>query len=176
MQRFVGYGLRGQLRTANLITGQLYVALDFFPKAPKASVDLARTPPEIPTLPGGLSELQESVGNIVQKLEKVPFDLIGQDLRRALATLDATLKRADALMGQVSAEIAPELKAALEQARTTLGAAQQVLATDSPVSGDLRETLHEVTRAAESVRSLTDYLERHPEALIRGKRGGDDRK
>lgn len=176
MQRFVGYGLRGQLRTANLITGQLYVALDFFPKAPKAALDTKRSPPEIPTLAGGLSELQESVGNIVQKLEKVPFDLIGQDLRRALATLESTLRRADALLGHLATDIAPELKAALEQARKTLGSAQQVLATDSPVSGDLRETLHEVTRAAESVRALTDYLERHPEALIRGKRGGDDRK
>ena len=176
MQRFVGFGLRGQLRNANLLTGQMYVALDFFPKAPKATLDAKRSPPEIPTVSGGLSELQESVGNIVQRLEKVPFDLIAQDLRRALATLEATLKRADALLGQISTDIAPEIKSALGEARKTLGAAQQVLATDSPAQGDLRETLHEVTRAAESVRALADYLERHPEALIRGKRGGEDRK
>lgn len=170
MQRFVGFGLRGQLRTANLLTGQLYVGLDFFPKAPKAALDTKSSPPEIPTVSGGLSELQESVGNIVKKLENVPFDLIAKDLRRALATLDATLKKADALMAQLSTEVAPELRAALEQARNTLSSAQQVLASDSPVQGDLRETLHEVTRAAESVRALTDYLERHPEALLRGKR------
>jgi paraquat-inducible protein B len=176
MQRLVGYGLRGQLRTANLITGQLYVALDFFPKAPKAALDTKRAPPEIPTLSGGLSELQESVGNIVQKLEKVPFDLIGQDVRRALASLDTTLKRADTLMSQLSTEVAPEIKRTLEEARRTLSSAQQVLSSDSPVQGGLRETLHEVTRAAESVRALTDYLERHPEALIRGKRGGGDGK
>jgi paraquat-inducible protein B len=172
MQRLVGYGLRGQLRTANLITGQLYVALDFFTKAPKAALDTKAMPPEIPTLSGGLSELQESVGNIVQKLEKVPFDLIGQDVRRALASLETTLKRADALMSQLSTDVAPEIKRTLEEARRTLSSAQQALSSDSPVQGDLRETLHEVSRAAESVRALTDYLERHPEALIRGKRGG----
>jgi paraquat-inducible protein B len=50
-----------------------------------------------------------------------------------------------------------------------------VLATDSPAQGDLRETLQEVTRAAETVRSLADYLERHPESLIRGKRSADEK-
>jgi len=77
---------------------------------------------------------------------------------------------------QLSDEVAPELRTTLEQARKTLGAAQQVLATDSPAQGDLRETLQEVTKAAETVRSLADYLERHPESLIRGKRTGDDKK
>ena len=50
------------------------------------------------------------------------------------------------------------------------------LSSDSPVQGDLRETLNEVTKAAETVRSLADYLERHPESLIRGRREGSDKK
>jgi len=107
----------------------------------------------------------------VKNLEKVPFDKLVADLRRSLDTLDKTLKRADTLMTQLSNDIAPELRSTLEQARKTLGSAQQVLSSDSPVQGDLRETLQEVTRAAEQVRALTDYLERHPESLIRGKRG-----
>ena len=175
IQRFVERGLRAQLRTANLLTGQLYVAFDFFPKAPKASMDLTKTPPEIPSVTGGLGELQESIQNIVSKLEKVPFDQIAQDLRRALVTLDATLKKADTLMGQLSTEIAPELRSTLDQARKTLKSAEGALSSDSPLQGDLRETLIEVTKAAESVRTLTDYLERHPESLIRGKRTGGDK-
>ena len=176
IQRFVTHGFRAQLRSANLLTGQLYVALDFFPKAAPAKMDLARVPPEIPTVPAALTELEESLGNIVKNLEKVPFDKLAADLRRALSTLDATLKRADTLMTQLSSEVAPELRATLEQARKTLSSAQQVLSTDSPVQGDLRETLQEVTRAAEQVRALTDYLERHPESLIRGKRSAGDAK
>ena len=173
MQRFVAHGLRAQLRGANLITGQLYVALDFFPKAQRATLVTSRTPPEIPTITGGLAELQDSIGNIVKTLEKVPFDKVAADLRRALGTLDATLKRADVVMEKLANEIAPELRTTLEQARKTFSSAQQVLATDSPTQGDLRDTLQEVTRAAETVRSLADYLERHPESLIRGKRAGE---
>jgi paraquat-inducible protein B len=171
IQRFVERGFRAQLRSANLLTGQMYVALDFFPKAPKATLDLKTVPPEIPSVPGGLGELQESITNIVTRLEKVPFDVIAQDLRKALASLDATLRQAEAMMAKLDAEVAPELRATLEQARKTLRSAEGALASDSPLQGDLRETLLEVTRAAESVRALTDYLERHPESLIRGRRG-----
>ena len=172
--RYVERGFRAQLKSANLLTGQQYVALDFFPKAPKATVDLKETPPEIPTLSGGgLGELQESVQNIVGRLEKVPFEQLAQDVRRTLASLESTLKTADSLVAQVKGEIAPEVRATLEQARRTLGSAEKALASDSPLQGDLRETLLEVTRAAESLRGLTDYLERHPEAILRGKRTGD---
>jgi paraquat-inducible protein B len=176
MQRFVQRGFRGQLRSANLLTGQLYVALDFFPKEPAARFDAKKSPPEIPTISTGLAELQDSVSNIVKTLERVPFDKLAVDLRRALGTLEATLKRADTLLQKVSTEVAPELRATLEQARKTLGSAEQALGTDSPMQGDLRETLNEVTKAAETVRSLADYLERHPESLIRGRREGSDRK
>lgn len=171
IQRFVERGFRAQLRNANLLTGQMYVALDFFPKAPKAKLDLTQVPPEIPSVPGGLGELQESITNIVTRLEKVPFDVIAQDLRKALASLDGTLKQAETVIAKLNAEVAPELKATLEQARKTLRSAEGVLSNDSPMQGDLRETLIEVTKAAESVRALTDYLERHPESLIRGRRG-----
>src|SRR5207237_10135097 len=47
-------GLRAQLRTGSLLTGQLYVALDFFPDAPRAKLDLAQSPPELPTTPSTL--------------------------------------------------------------------------------------------------------------------------
>lgn len=176
--RMVDNGLRGQLKASNLLTGQQFIALDFFRNVPKAKLDTAKTPPEIPTTVGGLAEIQDSIGNIVKKLERVPFDEIARDLRRTMASLDATLKRAEQLLGQLSVkvdEVAPEIKATLEQARRTLEEARKTLATDSPVQGDLRETLNEVTRAAESVRSLTDYLERHPESLLRGRRSQEQK-
>ena len=173
MQRFVDNGFRGQLRAANLLTGQMYVALDFFPKAPKAKLDLAKKPPNIPTITTGLAELQESITNIVAKLEKVPFDAIAQDIRNTLKGLQGTLARADALLAQVSGEVAPELRSTLQEAKKTLRSVDQAMSSDSPLQGDLRGTLQEVTRAAEQIRALVDYLERHPESLIRGKRGED---
>ncbi len=171
IKRFVEHGLRGQLRSANLLTGQLYVALDFFRDAPRAGIDTSTSPPQLPTIKG--TELQDSIAAIVKKIEKVPFDKIGDDLKRALENLNTTLQKADVLVGKLNNDVAPELKATLEQARKTLASAEKTVAADSPLQDDLRETLQEVTRAAESLRALVDYLERHPESLIRGKRGGD---
>ncbi|HUP29243.1 MAG TPA: MlaD family protein, partial [Usitatibacter sp.] len=176
MQRFVEHGFRAQLRAANLLTGQMYVALDFFPKAPKAKLDTAKQPPGIPTISAGLAELQESITNIVSKLEKVPFDAIAQDLRKTLQGLTGTLQRADALIGQLSKDVAPELRSTLDEAKKTLRSVDQALSSDSPLQGDLRGTLTEVTRTAEQLRELVDYLERHPESLIRGKRRSEEKK
>jgi paraquat-inducible protein B len=176
MQRFVEHGFRGQLRAANLLTGQMYVALDFFPKAKRAKLDTAKQPPGIPTLSGGLSELQESITNIVAKLEKVPFEEIAQDLRRTLKGMETTLQRTDTLLGQLNTEVAPELRATLEEAKKALRSVDQAVSSDSPLQGDLRGTLTEVTRTAEQLRELVDYLERHPESLLRGRRTAEEKK
>ncbi|QJR09855.1 Intermembrane transport protein PqiB [Usitatibacter rugosus] len=168
--RFVDRGMRAQLKSSNLLTGALYVNLEFFPQAPKATVDFTKTPPEIPVMGGGPGELQDSVAAIAANLEKVPFDKIAADLRASMAALQTSLKNADAVMAKLSNEVAPELRMTLESARKTLGTAEQTLSSDSPIGGDLRGALDEVRRAADSVRQLTDYLERHPESLIRGKR------
>jgi paraquat-inducible protein B len=175
MKRFVEAGFRGQLRNANLITGQLYVALDFFPGTPPASMNFHMNPPEIPTVPGGLAELQDSIGRIMKKLEKVPFDAISEDLRKALIQLNKTLQDADALAKHLSDDVAPELKRTLEQARHTLADAQKAVAEDSPIQTDLRDTLNEVRRSADELRALVDYLERQPDALIRGRRQGEQK-
>ena len=66
------------------MTGQLYVALDFFPDAPKAEVDWSKTPPVLPTVSGPFEDLQQTIGSIVKRLDKVPLDVIGQDASRAL--------------------------------------------------------------------------------------------
>jgi paraquat-inducible protein B len=171
MKNFVEHGLRAQLRNANLLTGQLYVEIDFMKNQPHATMDLAANPPEIPTAAGGLGELQESIERIARNLEKVPFEQIGKDVRQALADLHATLAKIDTLTQHIDRDLTPEMRKALEQARHTMSAAEAVLSTDSPVQGDLRDTLDQVNRAAESLRTLTDYLERHPESLIRGRRG-----
>jgi paraquat-inducible protein B len=78
LERMVARGLRGQLRTGNLLTGQLYVALDFFPNAPAVKLDVAQDPLEMPTVPNSLDELQTQIASIARKLDKVPFEDIGK--------------------------------------------------------------------------------------------------
>src|SRR5690606_26403741 len=93
MGMMVGRGLRAQLRNGNILTGQLYVALDFFPKAAKATLGKQGELAVLPTVPGQLDELQSQVARIANKLDKVPFDEIGNNLNRTLAQANATLAR-----------------------------------------------------------------------------------
>jgi paraquat-inducible protein B len=163
-------GLRAQLRSTNLLTGSLYVALDFFPNAAKTKLDFSRTPLEVPTVAGDLSELQASVTRIAAKLEKLPLDAIGGDAREALKALDRTLKSTDQLVRRLEQDVAPEARAALEGARRSLAAVEVTLATDAPLQHGIRETLGDLSRASDSLRALADYLERHPDSLLRGKK------
>ncbi len=163
-------GMRAQLRTGSLLTGQLFVALDFFPQATPARIDWRADPPSIPTVPGSLANLETSLTSVMGKLDKIPFEAISDDLQRALRQLDAALQSAEQLVRRVDTEIAPEAKGALAEAKRAIAAAGKVMASDSPLQEDARQALAEITRAAKSLRVLTDYLERHPESLIRGKR------
>lgn len=176
LDRWVARGFRGQLRTGNLLTGQKYIALDFFPDAPKAEVDWDKPIPEVPTLAGGFEELQSMLTRIAAKLDKLPYEEIANDLRTALQSLDKTLKGVDQLVERLDTQVAPELKATLEDARRTLSAAEKTLssidrtvAPDAALAVEARQALREIGRAAAALRALADYLERHPESLIRGK-------
>jgi len=160
--KLVEHGLRAQARTGNLLTGQLYIALDFLPHAAKANYDPDARPLEIPTAPGSFDKLQEQMVDIVGKLDKIPFDQIGNHLNDSLASLDATLK-------QVNGQTLPALNGTLGDARKTLGTANNTLSADSPLQQNLGSTLQEVQRAMRSLRVLTDYLGVHPESLLRGR-------
>lgn len=162
MAAFVQQGLRAQARTANLITGQLYISLDFMPKAAAVKFDMAARPLLIPTVPGSLDKLQEQVQAIVDKFSKLPMDQIANNLNGSLSEMSKTLH-------QVNTTMLPQLDETLNQTRKTLAAAEQTLGEDSPQRQQLGDTLGELERTAKSVRALTDYLGRHPESLIRGR-------
>ena len=167
-------GLRAQLRNGNLLTGSVYVALDFFPKAPPAKINLEKSPIELPTIANSLDEIQSQVQEIASKLNKVPYEQIAGDLRTTLAALNKTLASTEQAVTRINTDVTPELTAAMKDVRKTVNNAERTLADDSPLQQDMRQTLRELTRAAGSVRVLTDYLERHPESLLRGK--PDDKK
>lgn len=172
-QRFaalVERGMRAQLRSSNLLTGSLYVALDMFPEAPKAKVDVSQSPLEVPTVVGGFSELQATLTRIAAKLEKLPLEGMSADAREALKSLDSTLKSTNQLVRRIDQDVAPEMRATLAGARRSLAAVEQTLASDAPLQDGIRETLGDVSRASDSLRALADHLERHPDSLIRGKK------
>ncbi len=163
-------GLRAQIRTGSLITGQLYIAIDSFPDATPAKIDWTRNPPVFPTEPGTMKELQATLMNISKKIENMPLEQIGGDLRHALQSMNRTLVSADQAVKRLDKDVSPAAKATLEDARRMLNTADRTLASDAPLQQDLRTSLRELTKAAQSLRELTDLLERQPESLIRGKK------
>jgi paraquat-inducible protein B len=167
----VAHGLRAELKTGNLLTGQKYVELDVHAGAPAEKVWWTDQPWVFPTVSNGLDEFQDSMGSIARKLSKVPFDQISYRLLSTMTSLEQTLKSTDQLMRHVDGSIAPQVEATLAEAQAAMKNAKELLAQDAPLQSDLGATLLQLSRAAKSVTALVDYLERHPESLLRGKPG-----
>jgi paraquat-inducible protein B len=165
----VAHGLRAELKTGNLLTGQQFVDLDVHQDAPKEKIAWNPQPAIFPTVSSGLNDLQDSVAAIAKKLSKVPFDQLSYRLLNAMTSLDQTLKSVDHLMQNVDSNIAPQIQATLKEAQAAMKNAKDLLSQDAASQNDLGSVLLEVSRAAKSISALADYLERHPESLLRGK-------
>jgi paraquat-inducible protein B len=165
----VAHGMRAELKSGSLLTGQKFVSVDVVKGVPADHVDWNEHPPIFPTAAGGLDEIQDSIGSVAKKLDKVPFDKLSERVMATMATLDATLKTTDKLMKNVDDSIAPQVTSTLKEAQDAMKNAKEALSQGAPLQNDLGSTLLELSRAARSVSALADYLERHPEALIRGK-------
>lgn len=159
----VSKGLRLQLRTGNLLTGQRYLAVDFFPDAPKSKIDWNKNPPQYPTVPNTLQSLQDSMSRLVAKLNAVPFEAIGKNAQ-------ATLQSANSLLTHVDKDVVPSARDALTAAQGTMTSANGALQPDSALQQNVGDAMNQLAQTAAAVRTLADYLERHPEALVRGKR------
>ena len=199
LQQLVARGLRGQLRSGNLLTGQPYVALDLVKNAPKATLALAGPVPTLPTLATPGSDLPGQAGELLERLGKMRFEEIGAGLEKTLktasdtgvslqdtlrtvsaatTTLQKTLEGADGAIRQLS----PTAQAALVEVQASLKALQgslseldrNVVQPDAPLQRSAGQALGEVQRAARALRVLGDYLQQHPESLLRGKPADPD--
>ncbi len=171
-KNFIQRGWRAQMRTGNLLTGQNYIALDQFAKAPPATLIMhSDGSVEVPTRPSELSGLQAQVSQIADKLSKFPITEIGQDVRKTLNNMNTTIESTDKLVKQLDGKVAPGLQATLDDARKTLRSSESILSSDAPMQQDVRRALQQMTRTAASLQLMADYIEQHPESLIRGKKG-----
>ncbi|MDD1017119.1 intermembrane transport protein PqiB [Pseudomonas rubra] len=159
---FIDNGLRAQARSGNLITGQLYIALDFDPKAPKVVFDPTARPISIPTVPGSLEQLQEQFQAMVERLNRLPVERIANNLDANLVELRKGLQ-------QFNSRTLPGVQGTLQEVSKTLQSANSTLAEDSPQREQLTQTLDELGRMSRSLRDLADYLGRNPESLLRGR-------
>jgi paraquat-inducible protein B len=125
--------------------------------------------PEIPTIPTPIETIATGLTRLVDRLEKLPIEQVGKGLQEAGRSLNETLKQVNELAANLNTDTAPAVGAALEQTRKTLAAVEKVLGSDSVLKQEAKQALEEIAAAARALRVLADYLERHPEALLRGK-------
>lgn len=125
-----------------------------------------------------IGPLAMSIDKTVQEYGKLARHVDGQ-VEPLASSVDDTLKDARELVRNVDGRVKPlassiekslkEARGALEQARKALVVAEKTIGKESPVIYQLDKTLKEISRMARSIRSLADYLERHPNALLYGK-------
>ena len=161
----VARGMRAQLKTGNILTGKLEIALDFHPDAPPAEINWDGPVPELPTVPSPIEEFKAGLMNFVQRLDDVPMEQIGNNLNGVLAELRV-------LSHSMNVELVPSLAATLDNAERALASVDSLVAPDAEASRELRRLLLELAEAAQAIRLLAEQLEQHPESLIRGKEAG----
>jgi len=197
----VSRGLRAQLQTGSLLTGQLYIALDMHPETParllaNGSSDL----PEIPSIAGGFDQITTSLQSILAKLDKVQTDKIGADLAELvhgsnalindqsskqmlvdLQTSLASFRHVIEALDQHAEPLAENLDAALTAGRKTLDQAaialqkiNDTLDPASPLQFRVNQLSQDLSDMARAIRSFVDLLERHPNAVIFGKPGSGE--
>jgi len=195
MDKLIANGMRGRLQTGNLLTGQLIVGFDMIPNTPAATIDYQGDYPALPTVPGALTSLTQSLTSIMEKLEDLPLAKMAHHLEQTLAGVDAlvnstelkqtigdlaaTMHSTRQLMTSLDAKASPLLSSLkqlsedtgkmVKQADKTLQGLEGMVAEEGVIGTQLTRMLQEISTAARSIGSLTEYLERHPEALLQGK-------
>jgi paraquat-inducible protein B len=188
-------GLRAQLQLQSLVTGLLEIEFDFYPNTPIALLGLEPNVPELPTIPSDMEKLQATVSNAIAKFENFPIAeftkrlmeistglsrfINSPQLEETVRSLNETLKTVQSFVSNLNNQVNPmsaniqesakAAKGALEQAQKTLENAQKIMSENSALRFQILQTMEEVSSTARSLRVLTDYLEQHPEAVIRGK-------
>lgn len=181
-------GLRAQLQLQSMVTGQLVVNIDINPDEPLKLSGTKSDYPELPTIPSDMEKLTRTIENIdfegiltslkdaVNGLEKV---LNAPELIGSLKAIEQTVKDIDKLVKNVDKNVEPLVTSiknasdaasnALKQTEHAMSSVQDVISEDSKLVNELNNAFNELSSAARSIRFLADYLERHPEALLRGK-------
>lgn len=170
----VTHGLRAQVTTANFLTGIKVISLDMVRDAPPARIEQVDGYAQLPS--GSSTDIADILAGVKSVMYHIDSVTAGPELGHAIKELDRTFTNLD----RITADVQPQIKPLIDSLRETADAAQQALQAarhmlgSSASSGtDLPRLIRELTEAARSIRALTDYLDQHPEALIRGRKGDE---
>lgn len=162
-------GLRAQLKTGNLLTGQLYIDMDIFPDAEPAEIVYDNGYPVFPTVPSALGQITEEINSVLKKIDAIPFEELGENLNETIVTLRSTLKEFGGVAGNVNRQVLPKLNKTMEDLQETMAGLKNSFGTDSALNFKAQQAIDELTGAIRSIRSVADQLDRNPRALIFGR-------
>ncbi len=184
-KRMLDRGLRAKLEVGSLLTGQLYIDLDFYPDLPHKKLVLTGKYPELPTVPSTMDQFKSTATSLLAQIRHLPLEEIANELlgtvkglnrlsnspglANAVNDLDATLgefRRLARHTGKDVDKLAVSAEDTLRAARSAL----EIADPGTPAGANVATTLEELAAAARSIRVLADYLAQHPEALVKGKR------
>jgi paraquat-inducible protein B len=172
IEKLVAKGLRAHLVSANFLTNSKVVSLDIVPEAPPAHIRQVDGMAELPST--ATTDIAGILASVQSVLKHVDTATAGPALGHAITELDRTLSHLDQVTGEIEPQIKPivqSLRDTAEAAQRTLQSANNVLGTSAASGADLPRLIRELTDSARSLRDLADYLGRHPESLLRGRKG-----
>ncbi len=189
IQRMIKSGLKAQLQMQSFVTGMLMIDLDFRPDSPVKLVDTDNIYQEIPTVPSTMESLTKQLSKFPFKdmLKKLQSTITGiekiatsPEILEGIHSMNQTIKDAQKVIKRVDSKVdgladsirnaATATTEAVKQAQSTLVTAENALGKNSEIVKQVNETLRELSNAANSIDNLADYLERHPESLLKGKK------
>ncbi len=164
-------GLRASLRSGNLLTGSLYVDLNFYPEAPKVSglgtLDKYKT---LPTMSGGLARIEQQIVQLLNKLNQLDVEgtltkaqTMLTETQAAMANVRKVSASMDKIADQASTQALPaELKSTLADIQKTL----QGLSATSPAYNELNRSIQSLNRVLREVQPVARTLNEKPNALL----------
>lgn len=178
LERAVRRGLRARLGTASLLTGALFIDLDFVPEAPREELTRSGEFDVIPTHGSGLVQLEDKVNAILAKIEALPLEDLVTKFTSTAEEAAAAANEARAALAEARKLLARDAtQSVTEELNATLGALRQSIASFGPsgaVQGDLRRTLDELRAALRSFKTLADTIEEKPNSLLFGRESSGD--
>lgn len=166
-------GIRARLISGNMLTGSLLVSLDFTKDAKPYKLDWSQTPLQLPTVPNRIALIEDRVNSLLDNLNKA----VGE-ARSSIGKADKVMHNANKMMSSADKMMSGADKM-MNSADNLMGDADKLINNtnllvepNSVMNTELQKMLRQSTDAARALRILANYLERHPEALIQGKKGG----
>ncbi len=180
LKQAVNHGLRASLKTANLLTGALYVDLDYYDDASPSALGKSGDFITIPTISSGLAQLETKLTAILDKIQALPIDKTLAEFSAAAVEARTTLVGSRGALKEIEATAAaarktlddPAFRSLPADLRATLNKLQSTLASvgpDGAVQGDLQRTLDELRASLRSLKSMTTTIDEKPSSLIFGR-------